>query len=188
MITLLETSMSMTQIMLFIQNSSPNSTCNFKLSKDGTRTSTVCWGTNDKIQRTPPISQYMPKKPIKWGFKIKARCGESGFVYNFHVQGEKQQQRNPSIGYIGDTVLNLCESLPPNESFPLYCDRFYTSLKLIDELKKRQIYTVWTILSNRLKRCPIKSEKDLTRGECIWLLMPIQMYPLLNGWIVNECS
>ena len=31
------------------------------------------------------IRQYLPKKPHKWGLKVWARCGISGFCYDFDV-------------------------------------------------------------------------------------------------------
>jgi hypothetical protein len=59
------------------------------------------------------LKNYLPCKPTKWGFKIIARCGASGIVYDFHIQGHTSIPFNgPSIGYCGDVVLRVCSSLP----------------------------------------------------------------------------
>ena len=33
------------------------------------------------------LRKYMPKKPKKWGFKVFSRSGQSGFCYDFEVEG-----------------------------------------------------------------------------------------------------
>ena len=111
------------------------------------------------------MKQYMPNKPTKYGYKVYARCSKSGIVHDFHIQGEKWAKPNDSIGFCGDIVLHLCKSLPSNEYFVLYCDRFYTSLALIRSLKNRNVFTVGTVNANRLKQCHFKTDKEMERGE-----------------------
>ncbi|XP_066933930.1 uncharacterized protein [Clytia hemisphaerica] len=36
---------------------------------------------------------YMPKKPVKWGYKIWSRAGVSGYVYEFEVCGDPRYHR-----------------------------------------------------------------------------------------------
>ena len=35
------------------------------------------------------MKRYLPKKPKKWGYKLWAMAGVSGYIYNFEVDGEK---------------------------------------------------------------------------------------------------
>ena len=102
---------------------------------------------------------------MKWGYKIIARCGLSDFVYDFHIDGDAYTTADDSIGATGDIVLHLCSTLPDNRRFFVYMDRFYTSLPLIKRLEQRNIFTVGTIMSNRLRGCPLKADNELRRGE-----------------------
>ena len=111
------------------------------------------------------MKQYMPNKPTKYGYKVYARCSKSGIIHDFHIQGENWIKPVDSIGFTGDIVLHLCKSLPSNECFVLYCDRFYTSLPLIRMLKARNVFTVGTVNGNRLKQCHFKTDKEMERGE-----------------------
>lgn len=93
---------------------------------------------------------------MKWGFKIIARCGLTGFVYDFHVDGDSYLTQEDSIRATGDIVLHLCSSLPADRQIFVYMDRFYTSLNLERCSKQETFFTVGTdiyrgtTMSNRL--------------------------------------
>ena len=108
--------------------------------------------------------QYMPKKSTRWGYKIITRYGESGLVYNLHIIGEPWSVPQDSIGFVGDIVVHLCKNLETEGPFYFFCDRFYTSLPLLKKLKSKNIFSVGTILQNRLHGCPLASDKELSRG------------------------
>ena len=63
-------------------------------------------------------SLFLPAKPHKWGFKLWARCGVSGFIYNSDLyQGKEPTERSASeFGMSGDVVLKLVSTLPPNRT------------------------------------------------------------------------
>lgn len=108
---------------------------------------------------------YIPKKPKKWGFKIYARCGVSGLVYDFFMYDGSPVTIEDSSGFQpGDVVLKLCENLPENANFKLYFDNFFTFPEVQLMLMKKCIWTVGTIRCNRLRNCPLKSEKELKRS------------------------
>jgi hypothetical protein len=112
------------------------------------------------------LKHYLPNKPTKWGYKIIARCGVNGIIYNFHVQGDNFPAQPQSIGFCGDVVLYLCDNLPAGQPFLLFCDRWYTSLPLLKWLEEKKIFTTGTIMPNRLRKCPLKSDKELPcRGD-----------------------
>jgi hypothetical protein len=41
------------------------------------------------------LKRYLPKKPKKWGYKLWALAGVSGYVYTFEVDGEKGKTGPP---------------------------------------------------------------------------------------------
>ena len=54
------------------------------------------------------LRQYLPKKPIKWGFKVLAHCGVGGLTYNFCFYDGKGPYVQISSGYqSGDFVIKL---------------------------------------------------------------------------------
>lgn len=119
-----------------------------------------------KFKGRSRLKRYMPKKPIRWGYKVIARCGESGFIYDFHIDGDNFPRPEPSIGYTGDIVIHLCSTLPHDKTYYLYCDRFYTSLPLFQTLKEKNILSIGTIQANRMKGCPLKKDGELSqRGD-----------------------
>jgi Transposase IS4 len=119
------------------------------------------------------IRQYNPKKPHKWGIKVWARCGVSGFVYDFsvYIGAEKNNEVANELGVSAAVVANLCKSLPENVGHKIYCDNYFTSPNLFIYLRTRGIFCLGTVRSNRLKGGDklLKSEKDLKangRGSC----------------------
>ena len=69
-----------------------------------------CHSINEQLIPTKSRSslhQYLPKKPHKWGIKVWACCGVSGFVYDFDMYTGKQNDTNVSqeFGKIGAVVV-----------------------------------------------------------------------------------
>ena len=63
---------------------------------------------------------YMPKKPIKWGYKLWCRAGISGYVYDFEVVGGTGTSGTPAniqsthtFGESENVVLRLTNQLSP---------------------------------------------------------------------------
>ena len=54
-------------------------------------------------------------------------------------------------------------ALPDGHNFKIFADNFFTSLPLIMELRKRNIFYVGTIRLSRMKNCPLSAEKDLKK-------------------------
>ena len=64
------------------------------------------------------MKRYLPKKPKKWGYKLRAMAGVSGYIYNFEVEGEKRKTGLPqgctapdSVGASGAVVLRMSMNL-----------------------------------------------------------------------------
>lgn len=119
------------------------------------------------------IKQYNPKKPHKWGYKVFARCGSSGMVYNFEVYTGKSTSGSTALGITGDLVIRLCDTLPRDKNFKVFFDNFFTSLPLLKQLRKEGILSLGTIRPNRLHGAQklLETEKSLKtkgRGSYDW--------------------
>lgn len=93
------------------------------------------------------LKQYMPKKPIKRGFKVWARCdATSGYLYQFEVYtGKGDNMENEGLGY--NVVWKMSQNLPRNTL--LAFDNFFTSCNLLDDLYSNNIYALGTVRTNR---------------------------------------
>ena len=112
------------------------------------------------------IKQYLPKKPNKWGFKVWARAGISGIIYDFEIYtGKENDKKTGDFGATGNLVLRLCKGIPHNQGYKVFFDNLFTSIELIKELKSRGIWSAGTIRANRLKGAQrnLKSYKDLKK-------------------------
>ena len=112
------------------------------------------------------LRQFLPAKPHKWGFKLWGRCGVSGFMYDFDLyQGKEPTERNASeFGMSGNVVLKLVSTLAPNRNFKISADNYFTSIPLVEKLKGDGFLSTGTIRPNRLKGCPLLSEKELKKN------------------------
>ena len=108
------------------------------------------------------LRQYLPKKPKKWGIKVIARCGVSGFTHDFFIYDGTCPPVAESVGYQpADYVMKLCKTLPRDMNFKVYFDKFFNFLELQLKLKELGILSVGTIRNNRARKCILKSEKEL---------------------------
>jgi len=59
------------------------------------------------------LKVYMKNKPVKWGIKVWALAGHSGYVHSFNIFGNNLlvNEGPEGIGASGQTVLNLTETL-----------------------------------------------------------------------------
>lgn len=118
------------------------------------------------------VKQYIKGKPNPWGVKVFMLCGASGIIYRSIVYqgsttlpGDIQEQYAATDGL----VIYLSNRIPDHHGHKLFCDNYFTSLLLLRELLQRGIFTAGTIRNNRLKKCPLKLERELQktgRGSC----------------------
>ena len=87
--------------------------------------------------------------------------GDSGICYEFIFYTGKESKSK--YGFCTQVVLDLCETIPRSINHKLFCDNFYTTIKLQVELYKLGIYAVGTVQPNRLPGLVMKNEKDLSR-------------------------
>lgn len=100
-----------------------------------------------KFKGRSVMRQYMPKKPVKRGFKCWARCdSKTGFLHKFQLYtGKMGESAEENLGF--RVVLDLSEGMPPGSL--LAFDNFFTSIPLMWALHEKGIYSVGTIRIDR---------------------------------------
>ena len=89
------------------------------------------------------------------------RAGQSGIIYDFFLYGGKNSTGGNSC--IADAiVLKLSEGIPRNQGFRLFFDNWFSALDLMVQLKSIGILST-TFRTNRLKGCPVASDKELKK-------------------------
>ena len=114
------------------------------------------------------IRQYNPKKPNKWGFKNLVRAGASGMINDFYIYDGKASVGEDStythLQKSAQVVAKLCQGLPTHAGFKVCFDNWFSTLDLMRYLQERGILAIGTIRANRIKRCPLTSNKELEKS------------------------
>ena len=108
------------------------------------------------------LKQYLPMKPIKRGIKVWTRAdAENGYVAQFQVYVGKV--RGNSEQNLGERVVkDLTRSLVGTNA-TIYCDNFFSSPKLFEDLFQDSIYACGTLRSSRVGY-PESFKKYLKKG------------------------
>uniref|UniRef100_A0A3B3S9X6 PiggyBac transposable element-derived protein domain-containing protein n=1 Tax=Paramormyrops kingsleyae TaxID=1676925 RepID=A0A3B3S9X6_9TELE len=111
------------------------------------------------------LKQYNPSKPHKSGYKVYLLCDSKGMAYNFefHVGKIQPVSRMPDLGASSNIVLRVASIIPSYQNFKLYHDNWFTSIGLEVEMAKRGIHCLGTVRTNRLKGCPLKTDKEMKK-------------------------
>ena len=67
------------------------------------------------------------------------------------------------LGVGASVILDLVSKLPPDVPFKIYCDRFFSSVKLAEILKSKEIGYTGTIKSNRTEKSPLIDSKEMAK-------------------------
>lgn len=119
-----------------------------------------------KLSRSKAVTVYMKKIPKKWGYKIWALGGKSGYDHKFYIAGDNTVvTQDPmliqSIGKSGEVVINLTENLA--EDSYVFFDNYFSSPELLAELSQRKIHATSTLCSDRSRKCPLMSRKEIQK-------------------------
>lgn len=111
------------------------------------------------------IRQYIRGKPHPWGFKIWARTGEDGILYDFELyKGATPGQAKSTLGVGADVVLRLSATLPHQKNFKIFADNFFSGIPLMVELKAKGIQYTGTVRKGRLPGCALLTDKELEKA------------------------
>nr|XP_022913141.1 piggyBac transposable element-derived protein 2-like [Onthophagus taurus] len=114
------------------------------------------------------LKQFIRGKPIRFGFKIWCGATRLGYVVNVDpYQGKNgyKEKDDLNLGLGGQLVYKFAKILKsqnPNP-FHLFCDNFFTSIKLISELQKIGIRATGTIKENRSEHCPLLTKQNMKK-------------------------
>lgn len=108
--------------------------------------------------------QHIHGKPIRFGYKIWSLCTRLGYlIYGEPYQGAKTGNTNPDLGVGGSVVTNLISKLPEGQHYRFYMDNFFTSLRLLDEVKQMGHDATGTLRANRVEKAPLKDVKEMKK-------------------------
>lgn len=115
------------------------------------------------------LLQFVKGKPNPVGLKNFVLATPGGLVLDFFIyQGAKTWPDGKpceNLGVGGSVVAKLVEGRIPSEH-TVYCDRYFTSVPLLDYLLERRIFATGTILTSRVEtslRTKLTSDADLKK-------------------------
>lgn len=117
-----------------------------------------------------PTKQFIRGKPIRWGYKAWVVADPLGYTFYINLyqgQGKSKSIYKDEFGLGGAVVLDALDKLESNFSnmrFLLYFDNFFTSIKLIEEIKKRGHGASGTLRSNRTENCPFTKKSEFSKN------------------------
>lgn len=112
------------------------------------------------------MRQYMSNKPDKWGLKYWCRCdGVTSYLSKFQLYTGKRDRTPVQDQYgLGYRVVHELTRDVVDKNHQLFVDRYFSSVRLVEDLYKDKIYTCGTIQNNR-KGLPleIKVKKNVLK-------------------------
>jgi len=97
--------------------------------------------------------QFIRGKPIRFGYKVWSINSSLGYCIQLDpYQGSGTTMAELGLG--GSVVVQLASSLP-SDSYVLYFDNFFTSLRLLQHLSSCGMKATGTVRANRIEDCPI---------------------------------
>ena len=95
-----------------------------------------------KFKGRSTLKQYMPKKPIKRGFKVWVRAdSHNGYISNLHFYTGRDDSTETNLG--AKVVKKLSQPLIGG-NYHLYFDNFFSSVALFEDLVEDGIYACGT--------------------------------------------
>lgn len=91
-----------------------------------------------KFKGRSTLKQYMPKKPIKRGYKVWMKCAQSGYCLDFDIYvGKKGTSVETDLG--AKVVKNFCESLE-GKNHKVFFDNYFNGYPLQVHLKEKKFW------------------------------------------------
>ena len=95
-----------------------------------------------KFKGRSAMKQYLPLKPIKHGFKVWVRAdSEIGYISDFEVYTGKSDAPEK---YVGEKVVKNLSWPLVGGNYHIYCDNFFTTVRLFEDLLEDGIYACGT--------------------------------------------
>lgn len=111
------------------------------------------------------LKQFIRGKPVRFGYKLWALCGPSGYCYNFDLYCGKQVPEDKTTVPLGFRVVNDMLSIMKNpEQHSVYFDNFFSSVPLFLYLRDKNIAATGTMRKNRISKCPLMEDAALKKN------------------------
>jgi len=137
-----------------------------------------------KFKGRSSLKQYMPKKPIKRGYKIWMLADKTGYCLKFEMYTGKSSTGDVEKCLGARVVTNLIKHLQ-DKNHVLYIDNFFNSVELLQQLKEKKIHAVGTVNGNRRHMPKFKPDKSLKRGDMQWFTSDTSL--LATKWKDKRC-
>ena len=95
------------------------------------------------------FQQHILMKPMKWGIKVWVRANATnGFVSAVQVYMGKKDAGEPEHSLGRHVVCNLLSDIK-GKNYHIFCDNFFTSVQLAEDLLSNKLYICGTTCANR---------------------------------------
>ena len=118
-----------------------------------------------KFKGRSSLKQFMPKKPIKRGYKVWCRCdSHNGFTCCFQVYLGKTDSPEKDLGI--RATLDMTQDIF-DKGYHIYCDNFFSCPQLCVRLEEKKTYCIGTVRNDRVgfTRFNKQQKKALKKGE-----------------------
>lgn len=119
-----------------------------------------------KFKGRSSLKQYMPKKPVKRGYKVWVLADETGYCWNFEIYTGKTG--NEVEKNLGARVVKTLAAPVANKNHKLFFDNFFASVGLMQDLLQEKLFACGTVNMTRKYLPKFKLDKLLKRGEYEW--------------------
>lgn len=136
-----------------------------------------------KFKGRSSLKQYLPKKPIKRGYKVWVLADKSGYCYKFDIYTGKTGD-SPEKGLGVKVVNRLCQGLE-NKGHKIFFDNYFSSVELMEILKKFKIFACATINPTRRELPDFRRDKELKQGDFDYFISNSGIYTV--KWKDKRC-
>ncbi|KAL3225327.1 hypothetical protein MRX96_025862 [Rhipicephalus microplus] len=110
-----------------------------------------------KFKGRSSLKQYMPKKPVKRGYKVWMLCASRGYNLKFDIYtGKSENGVQKELG--AQVVRKLCHDLV-GQQHRVFFDNYFTSYNLLKDLLHDRIYACGTVNSSRKNLPCLQADK-----------------------------
>ena len=137
------------------------------------------------------LKQFIRGKPIRFGYKLWALCGVSGYCYNFDLYCGKtvNTEENSELLLGSKVVLKMLSVVENPQSCTVFFDNLFIDYPLLVYLRNLRFQATGTMRENRLSKCPLKDSKLLKkekRGSYDYRF-DCNEEILIVKWLDNKC-
>lgn len=119
-----------------------------------------------KFKGRSSLKQYMPKNPVKRGYKVWMLCASTGYNLKFEIySGRSESGVQKELG--AQVVKKLCQDIS-GRHHRVFFDNYFTSYGLLKDLREQGIYACGTVNHNRKHLPKLQADKEMERGNTDW--------------------